>query len=162
MIPTSLLRAALVLAALAAGGLAPGAQPAAAQVRSVALVERGRPVPIRVTAELESLGRGLARGLLATAHRDVTRPVTDGQLDALARRGTLLRIRLVRPETVTLLRLGSRSRASRLAAYVPPQRDDRAYIFLGRGRWSRIVLVDLPAPLRSEVRRLRSRRGSDG
>ncbi|NIQ54632.1 MAG: hypothetical protein GWN71_15030, partial [Gammaproteobacteria bacterium] len=74
--------------------------------------------------ELAVLGRTVARGLLATARRDVTRPISDGEVASLGRRGTLLRIRLTRPEPVHLLRLGARARPSRLAAYVPPGRDD--------------------------------------
>lgn len=39
---------------------------------------------------------------------------------------------------------------------VPPGRDDRAYIFPGRTRWDRIVVVSLPATAREAVRRLRA------
>lgn len=124
------------------------------QVVDVALTRRGRPVPLHTTREMTRLGRTLAHGLLATAHQDVTRPVSDTDLAALGRRGTLLRVRLAAPEPVVLLRLGVRDRPSRLAAYVPPGRHDRAFVFLGRSRWHRIVVVDLPDTVRDALRRL--------
>jgi hypothetical protein len=128
---------------------------AAGQIVSVELTESGEPVPLELTDDLAALGRGVAHGLLATAHRDVTRPVTDSEIDALGRRGTLLEVRLARPEQVVLLRLRGRERPSRLAAYVPPERDDHAYVFLGGATWKRIVVVSLPDQVRAELRRLR-------
>lgn len=150
-----MLSAALVLAGAPFVGTV-AATPAEGQVASVSLVHQGRAVPLQVTPELTRLGRTMALGLLATASRDVTRQMSDAEVDALGRRGTLLRVELARPEEVRLLRLGVRSRASRLAAYVPPDWDDRAYVFLGRSSWERIVLVDLPYPVRAELRALRS------
>ncbi len=154
------MRSRSVVCALAAVFLllAPGG--ARGQVMSVELTERGEPVPLDVTDDLAALGRGVAHGLLATAHRDVTRPVTDAELEALGRRGTLLEVRLARPEQVVLLRLRGRDRVSRMAAYVPPGRDDEAFIFLGRSSWERIVMVTLPDPVRTELRRLRTERGA--
>lgn len=145
-----------VVASLAAVAIAASAAPSSAQVVDASLTERGRPVSLRLTDELVAVGRTLGHGLLATARRDVTRPVTDAEVAALGRRGTLLRIRLSRPETVALLRLGARARASRLAAYVPPRQDEHAFVFLGRSRWDRIVVVDLPDRVRTAVRRLRA------
>lgn len=133
--------------------LMPGAL--GAQVSGVALTERGERIPLSLTAEQVTLGRALAHGLLARARRDVTRPVSNAHLAALGRRGTLLRVHLKRPEDVLLLRLRARTRASRLAVYVPPGQDDHAYVFLGRDRWHRIVVVDLPDNARSAIRRLR-------
>ena len=137
-------------------GLATAAVGARAQVTGVELMDRGRPVPVDLTPDLTALGRTLTMGLLANAHQDVTRPVSDAEILSLARRGTLLRVDLARPEDVILLRLRSRARASRLAAYVPPDRDDRAFVFLGEADWDRIIVVTLPDPVRDELRRLRS------
>jgi hypothetical protein len=130
-----------------------------AQIVQVALTERGRPVPVAMTDDLATLGRTVAHALLATARRDVTRPVSDSDLAALERRGTMLRVRLASPQPVALLRLGARDRASRLAAYVPPGQDHHAFVFLGRSTWSRIVVVDLPGRVRAAIRRLRAKAG---
>lgn len=144
-----------VVLALAAVVSAPSV--AVAQAMEVRLTERGAPVPLDLTEDRVAMGRGLAHGLLASAHEDVTRPVTDAEVAALGRRGTLLEVTLPSPEPVLLLRLMERARASRLAAYVPPDRDDRAFVFLGRGSWERIVVVSLPEQIRTAVRRIRSR-----
>lgn len=127
-----------------------------AQVTGVALVDRGERIPLRLTGEQVTVGRALAHGLLGGATRDVTRPISDAELAALGRRGMLLHVRLKRPENVVLLRLRARTRATRLAAYVPPGQDDHAFVFLGRARWHRIVVVDLPDNARSAIRRLRA------
>lgn len=145
--------ASLLILTMAGLGLPTAAR---AQVTGVHLIDRGRPVPVQVTPDIARLGRTITHGLLAAARRDVTRPVSDGELRALGERGTLLRVQLAAAEDVVLLRLGRRARASRLAAYVPPDRDDHAFIFLGRSRWDRIVVVDLPGAVRDELRRLRS------
>lgn len=152
-------RAATPLARLlaAAAALLAGASGVHGQVAAVELVNRGEPVPIRLTGDDLRMGRTAAHALLATAHSDVTRPTTDADVEALGRRGTLLRIRLARPEDVLLLRLRSRERPSRLAAYVPPDRDDRAFVFLGRSGWDRIVVVSLPDGVREAVRQIRAR-----
>lgn len=156
-----LVSAVLALAGLAfAGAVAP--TPARGQVTDVSLLHEGRRVPLQVTPELATLGRTIALGVLATAKRDVTRSVTDAEVDALGRLGTLLRVELARPVDVRLLRLGARSRASRLAAYVPPDWDDRAYVFLGRSSWERVVVVDLPYLVQAELRALRSNASAGG
>lgn len=127
-----------------------------AQIAGLTLVDRGERVPVELTGEQIALGRTLTHGMLAGARHDVTRPISDAEVAALGRRGTLLRVRLAKPETVLLVRLRARARPTRLAAYVPPGRDDRAYIFMGRSRWDRIVVVGLPEAARSAVRRLRA------
>lgn len=147
------LLSSLVLAA--AAGL-PGS-PAPAQVTHLSLTHAGAAVPLDVTGEMVAAGRAIAHGLLARTSRDVTRAVSDEEIAALGRRGTLLQVRLGRAEDVLLLRLRARTRASRVAAYVPPERDDQAFVFLGRGTWHRIVVVDLPEPVRREIRGLRAR-----
>ncbi|MFP4622868.1 MAG: hypothetical protein ACOC3J_06825 [Gemmatimonadota bacterium] len=126
-----------------------------AQRVDVSLIHEGRIVPLETDARDLAAGRALAHALLATARSDATRSVTDREIDGLARRGTLLRVRLDRPEDVLLLRLGQRTRVSRLAAYVPPDHDRYAYVFLGRADWHRVIVVDLPGELRRELRRLR-------
>lgn len=156
LLPTALALAGLTFAA------AVSATPAAGQVTDVSLVHEGRTVPLQVTPELVTLGRTIALGVLATASRDVTRSVSDAEVDALGRRGTLLRVDLAEPVDVRLLRLGARSRASRLAAYVPPDWDDRAYVFLGRSSWERVVVVDLPYLVQAELRALRSNASAGG
>lgn len=133
-----------------------GATAAGAQVSAVGLIDRGQTVPLDLSGEQVKLGRAMAHGLLASARRDVTRPISDSQLAALGSRGTLLRVHLAQPEDVLLLRLRARTRATRLAAYVPPDQDDHAYVFLGRARWNRIVIVDLPGRARAALRRLRA------
>jgi hypothetical protein len=145
----------LLLTAVAA--ILAGASGVDGQVTAVDLVNQGEPVPMRITGEEVRIGRATAHALLASAHSDVTRPVTDADIEALGARGTLLRIRLAQPEDVLLLRLRSRARPSRLAAYVPPERDDRAFVFLGQsGGWDRIVVVALPDGIRQAVRRVRT------
>jgi hypothetical protein len=150
MTPTRL----ILLLCLALPAAAPAG--AGAQIAGLTLVERGEHVPLELTAEQLTLGRTVTHGLLATARRDVTRPVSDAELTALGNRGTLLRVRLAKPERVLLVGLGARARATRVAAYVPPGREDRAYVFLGRSRWNRIVVVELPEAVRAAVRRLRA------
>lgn len=143
----------LLLAVLALSALR---STAVAQIAGIDLVERGEPVPLQLTPEQIAVGRTLTHGLLATASRDVTRPFTDADLAALGSRGTLLRVRLARPEDVLLLRLRARERPTRLAAYVPPGREDVAYVFLGGATWRRIVMVDLPGTAVAALRRLRA------
>lgn len=138
--------------------LAMAADGVGAQVSAVALVDRGEPIPLQLSGEDVSVGRALAHGLLANAGRDVTRPITDAEITALGHRGTLLRVRLSRPEDVLLLRLRARTRATRVAAYVPPGQDGHAFVFLGRERWHRIVVVDIPDTVRAALRRLRAER----
>lgn len=141
----------MVLYPILAGGAAE------AQVSDIRVTDAGRSVPVAPGPEEVALGRTMALGLLAGAHRDVTRPVTDQEIEGLGERGTLLQVLLRRPESVYLVRLRSTARPSRIAAYVPPDRDDYAYIFLGHTAWQRIVVVTLPEALRREVRSLRSR-----
>ena len=143
-----------VLAVLA--GLLAAAGPAPAQITHLSLTHAGQDIPVRPTGEELAAGRAVVHGLLATTRTDVTRPVTDAQLTALGQRGTLVRLRLARSEPILLLGLGVRTRARRLAAYVPPDRDDRAFVFLGRAAWERVVMVDLPAEVRRELRALRA------
>lgn len=150
MTPNRLTPLLLALIAISAPGSA------SAQVVRIDLVERGQPVPLQLTSDEVTLGRTLTHGLLASARRDVTRPITDADLTALGERGTLLSVRLASPEDVLLLRLRARARPTRLAAYVPPDRDDYAYVFLGRTGWDRIVIVDLPDVARTALRRLRA------
>lgn len=141
----------------------PAASPAvvSAQIAGLTLIERGERVPLQLTGEQLSLGRTVTHGLLATARHDVTRPITDAELTALGNRGTLLRVRLAKAEHVLLVGLGARARPWRVAAYVPPGREDRAYVFLGRSTWDRIVVVDLPEAVRTAVRRLRAASASE-
>ena len=139
----------------AAAALVAGASGIDGQVTAVELVNQGEPVPMRLTGDEVRMGRATAHALLASAHSDVTRPMTDADVEALGQRGTLLRIRLARPEDVLLLRLRSLARPSRLAAYVPPDRDDRAFVFLGQSGWDRVVVVPLPDGIRQALRQVR-------
>jgi hypothetical protein len=149
-----------LFAAAAAFALLAGASaPVAAQVTAVSLTDAGREVQVPLTAEQVTMGRAVAHGMLAGARRDVTRPVSDEEVEALGDRGTLLRVHLARAESVYLLRLGASARASRIAAYVPPDADDHAFVFLGRSSWQRIVVVSLPEALRRELRALRGASG---
>lgn len=150
-----LLPAALAALALVAVRPAGGT----AQVTAVSLVDAGREVALPLTAEQITLGRAVAHGMLAGAWRDVTRPVTDQEVEALGDRGTLFRVHLARPESVYLLRLRASARASRIAAYVPAGADDHAFVFLGRSAWQRIVVVSLPETVRRELRQLRAAAG---